>query len=112
MVRKSDFGLVFWIHLLVILFWYSCPFLFSWYWLLIGVAFSYLQGLFIGGCVLTYKQFGKNTDETFFRYYFNKLGIPLGKKVAKIIFFWIEPIFIFLVAVLWQVTFGNLPILI
>ena len=108
---KKEYGLFFWLHLAVILFWYVCPFLFSWYWLLIGVVYSYGQGFLINGCILTYKQFGKDTDETFLRYYLEKIGVHLTKKTAKLIFFWIEPIFIFLVAVVLQIVFGINPII-
>ena len=87
------------------------PFLFSWYWLIIGVVFSYGQGLMINGCVLTYAQFGKETDETFMAYYLRKIGINLDKKTAKLIFFWIEPIAIFSVALIWQLVLGFKPAL-
>jgi hypothetical protein len=108
---KKDYGIYFWLHLFVIVFWYVMPFLFSWYWLMFGVVFSYGQGLIINGCVLTYAQFGKGSDETFFAYYLRKIGINLNKKTAKLIFFWIEPIAIFSVALIWQLILGFKPAL-
>jgi hypothetical protein len=107
---KKDYGLIFWIHLLVILLWYISPLFLTWYWLLIGTAFSYLQGIIIGGCILSHKQFGEEADETFFRYYLNKLGLNMSKKTAKIIFFWLEPIIIPIIAFVIQIVFHHKPI--
>jgi len=108
---KKDFGSVFWIHLSVISLWYISPFFFSWYLLLIGTAFSYLQGIIIGGCVLSHKQFGKEADETFFRYYLNKLGLNISKRKAKIIFFWLEPVVIPVIAYVIQIILHFKPII-
>ena len=107
---KKDYGLIFWIHLLVILCWYISPLFFTWYLLLLGTAFSYLQGFVIGGCILSHKQFGKEADETFFRYYLNKLGLNISKNTAKIIFFWLEPIIIPVIAFIIQTVFHFKPI--
>ena len=109
---KKDYGYIFWIHLSIILFWYVTPFLFSWYWLIIGVVFSYAQGLMINGCYLTHAQFGKENDDTFWGYYLRKLGLKLDKKIAKIIFFWIEPLVVLLIALVWQMLLGFKPMLI
>ena len=107
---KNDYGSVFWIHLFVILLWYISPLFLTWYWLLLGTLFSYLQGIMIGGCVLSHKQFGKEADETFFRYYLNKLGLNMSKRVAKIIFFWLEPVAIPMIAFVIQTIFHFKPI--
>jgi len=107
---KKDYGPIFWTHLFVILLWYVSPLFITWYWLLFGTAFSYLQGIIIGGCILSHKQFGEEADETFFRYYLNKLGFNMSKKVAKIIFFWLEPIIIPIIAITIQMIFHYKPI--
>jgi hypothetical protein len=106
---KKDYGCIFGVHLSVILFWYVTPFLFSWYWLLMGVVFSYAQGVVFNGCVLTHAQFGKENDDTFWGYYLRKLGVKLDKKTAKIIFFWIEPWAVLLIALVWQLCLGFKP---
>lgn len=112
MAKQKDYGLIFWFHLAVILFWYVSPFLFSWYLLLFGVAFSYLQGIVLNGCVLTHKQFGKDNNITFWGYYLEKVGIKIKKETAKIIFFWLEPWIVLIVAFILQVLFKFKPILI
>jgi hypothetical protein len=107
---NNDYNSIFWTHRLVILLWYVSPLFFTWYWLLLGTAFSYLQGILIGGCILSHKQFGEEADETFFRYYLNKLGFNMSKKMAKIIFFWLEPIIIPVIAFVIQIVWHYKPI--
>lgn len=109
---NNDFGFIFGLHLSVIIFWYLTPILFSWYWLIIGVAFSYAQGFLINGCILTHAQFGKESQDTFWGYYLRKLGIGLNKKLAKIIFFWLEPLVVLLIALISQKYFSIVPFVI
>ncbi len=111
METKKDFGLIFWAHLLVILLWYISPLFLTWYWLLFGTALSYLQGIIIGGCILSHKQFGEDSGETFWRYYLNKLGLNMSKRAAKIVFFWLEPVAIPLIAFIIQDIYYVIPIL-
>ncbi len=108
-MQQNDYGKVFWLHLSVILLWYVSPLFISWNWLLIGTALSYLQGIIIGGCILSHEQFGKEADETFFRYYLNMMGLNMSKRTAKIIFFWLEPIVIPIIAILIQKVFHFSP---
>jgi len=107
---KNDYGFIFWLHLFVIFFWYITPFLFSWYWLIIGVIFSYMQGLLINGCILTHKQFGKENNDTFWGYYLRKININLSKETAKIIFFWLEPIVVLFMALVLQLSLNIKPL--
>jgi len=109
--NESEFGIIFWTHLFIIFGWYFSPFLISWYFVFLGVIFSYGQGLLINGCFLTHFQFGKQSDYTFWGYYLEKIGVKFSKRSLKIIFFWCEPIVIFLIAIFWQFVFGNLPFL-
>ena len=108
---KSDFGIIFWLHLFIILFWYASPLLISWQYMLIIVCFSYFQGILINGCVLTKMQYGKE-GSTFWAETLEKVGVKVNKKVFKIIFFWLEPIIVFVIGLIVQIIFNFKPILI
>jgi hypothetical protein len=110
-MANKDFGIFFWVHLLIIIFWHIGPFLVSWYFILIGVLLSYAQRALIGGCILTHAQLRNGGKKTFRGYYLEKLGIKVKSKTMRVIFPWIEPAVIFLIAILWQVTLGKAPLL-
>lgn len=111
MKTKSDFGLIFWIHLIIILFWYASPFLLTWYFMLIIVCFSYAQGILIKGCILTKAQYGEE-GTTFWAETLERMGIKVNKKVFMIIFFWLEPIIFFAIGLIVQLVFNFKPLLI
>ena len=66
MKKESDFGLIFWIHLIIILIAYLSPFLFKWQIVIIGAILLYAQEILIDGCILTHARFGKDKDMTFY----------------------------------------------
>ena len=103
---KKDFGLIFWIHLILILLVYVSPFLFSWKLILIGVLYIYFQEIFLKGCFLTYAQFGKDTDMTFYYRYLTLLGFKVNKKKLKFFMAWIMPWIILGIALIFQEVLG------
>ncbi len=69
MKNKNDFGLIFWIHLILIILVYASPFLFNFYIMIVLVLLYYLQIIIFNGCILTEKQFGKREYMTFYYHY-------------------------------------------
>ena len=67
---KKDFGLVFWIHLAIILLFYSSPFLFSWKVITGTIFLYYLQLLVFKGCVLTKVELESRGERRSFNYYY------------------------------------------
>ena len=108
---KKDFGLIFWIHLvLIILVWLS-PFLLSWYIILFFILLYHFQLFVFGDCILTKRQFkNRKRSETFYSYYLSKMGMRINKK--RLVFFldYVLPIILFFVSYVIQ-KFGFRPFL-
>ncbi len=109
--RPGDFGLVFWVHLAFILFFFVSPFLVSWKIILLIILLFYLQLRVFGGCVLTQKQFGKGpgANTSFYHYYLVKLGCNVEKRkvnrFVNLCLVWI----IFGIAFVWQIMLDKTP---
>jgi len=108
---QSDFGLIFYVHLVLILIAYSSPFLFRWQLILLGILFLYIQQIIFQGCLLTHAQFGKDPHMTFYYKYLTILGIKVNKKKLKFLMAWIMPFLVFLVSLLLQKIIGIKPLL-
>jgi hypothetical protein len=111
MKMKSNFGVIFWLHLFLILIAYSSPILFRWQLIFFGVLFLFLQQLLFQGCLLTSAQFGKDPDMTFYYRYLTLMGFRVNKKKLKFLMTWIMPIIVFLFAILLQKLLGIKPLL-
>lgn len=106
---KSDFGLIFWIHLVLIVFAYVSPFLVPWQWIILGVLALLVQQIVLRGCILTRVQFGKDPEMTFYYRYLTLLGFKVNKKRLKFLMAWVMPVIVFIGAVVWQVLLLNDP---
>jgi len=103
---KKDFGLIFLIHLILIILIYASPFLFSCKLILIGVLYIYIQEIFLKGCFLTHMQFGKDPEMTFYYEYLTMLGFKVNKRKLKFFMAWIMPLIILGFALIWQEILG------
>jgi len=97
---NNDFGIIFWLHLFIILLIYISPFLLSWKIVVLLVMLFYIQLLLCGNCILTIIQFKKNTS--FFYYYLSKLGFNVNKGKIDFILTYVMPLLILVVALIWQ----------
>jgi|SRR3989344_651997 len=112
MKHENDFGLIFWLHLAVILLIFASPLLVSWKVILSLIAVYYLQLLIFGGCILTKKQFkGADPDTTFYHYYLTKLGFNLGKRAVSNFVDYCLPWVVFSGALVWQIILSKLPLI-
>ena len=106
--QKNDFGLVFWVHLILLILIIASPFLFSLAVIIITIALFWIQFFIFGGCVLTFKQFGKTDPEmTFWYYLFTLLKLDVNKKKVKIAVRYILPFIIVVMTILWQSILGH-----
>ncbi len=112
MKTKSNFGLIFWIHLFFIIIAYASPFLLNWKIVLFGVILIYIQNFVFQGCLLTHAQFGKDPYITFYHKYLTLLGFRINKYKLKFFMAWIMPIIILLVAIIWQLILEISPLII
>ena len=109
-IIKGDFGLLFFIHLVLILTVYLSPLLIPWFFLLFILGYLVLQEFLIGGCLLSYAQFGYgNQREKFFSHYFKALGLQKYSRFIDIFFMWIMPGVILLLAFILQEFYGYEP---
>lgn len=105
------FGFIFWVHLVLILFAYSSPFLFSWKLIVIGVIVLFIQYSLIGGCVLNKIQFNNTKDTTFLYPYLKMLGFKkINPYKFKIFIRYYLPFILLFIAIIWQVIFNKNPI--
>ena len=109
--RGSDYGLIFWVHFLLVVMIYLSPFLFKWGIIVLFTVLYYLQLLIVGECVLTKIQFN-DKDITFYNYYLNKIGLRISRKKMSVILTFIIPVIILLITIIWQVTLKKTPLLI
>ncbi len=106
------FGLVFWIHLILVLFAYLSPFLFNWKLILLGIIILFIQYNLIGGCILNKIQFDKTKDITFLYPYLKMLGLNINPYKFKIFIRYYLPFILLLIAIIWQVLLNKAPLII
>jgi hypothetical protein len=106
---KGEYGLLFWVHVLLIILSYTSFLYVDWKLILVVTILLQLQYSFIGGCIVTHLQMGKDSNETFIWYYLKKLIKDLDPKKTKFIIRIIVPIIILLLAIILQVVYGLVP---
>jgi len=78
---RSDFGVIFWLHLFIILALFASPVLFPWTAVAFGMVLYYVQLAFVGDCILTKAQFTEHEPGFgFYEHYLLKLGIPVNRR--------------------------------
>jgi hypothetical protein len=106
---KREFGLIFWIHLFLILFSYLSFLYIDWKIIFIGVVLLQLYYFFRGGCDLTFKEFGKDKNITFVWYYLNKIFPKLDQRKTRYFVRFFLPIALILVSAYSQVVLDFKP---
>ncbi len=106
--KSSDFGIIFWIHLILIAMIYTAPLLFNWLFVLACVGLFYLQLMIFGDCILTKAQFHQKIA-SFHTYYLKKIGIHINQKKIKILRLLI-PTTLFLITLFWQIKLKRMPL--
>jgi len=113
MKKEKDYGLTFWIHLIITIPAYLSWILFSWVYVVIGVIVIKISYIIFGGCIFTIKEFGKEDDiTTFIGYYLEKWRIiRKNTKKTKWIIRNINPLIIALLAIIYQVILRLKPLI-
>ncbi|OGI90967.1 hypothetical protein A2911_00330 [Candidatus Nomurabacteria bacterium RIFCSPLOWO2_01_FULL_40_15] len=107
----KEFGLIFWVHLFLIIFFYLSFLYIDWRIILSGIILLQIYYLLRGGCDLTFIQFGDDKNTTFVWYYLHKFLPNLNKKTTKIFIRYIIPSIIFLASFLLQEFIGYIPLI-
>ena len=111
---KNDYGLIFWIHLLVILAYLITPFVLGWQWILLIVALFYVQNFFFKNCILTKAQLDNRGDvdeseKNFYAYYFKKMSPKVDPRWVKKYFAYSLMWTVFTISLIWQLVFSHQP---
>lgn len=102
-MKTKEFGLIFWIHLALIMCVLASPFWLSWKIILVCIALYYLQILIFKNCILTIIQFNtKDHNDSFYSHYLNRLGFRVNKHKLRIFLDYILPWLLFLIAITIQ----------
>lgn len=109
--KVKYFGLIFWLHLIIILFACFSPFLFSWEIIVVVSILLFIQYYLIGGCVLNKMQFDDIKDVVFLYRYLRMLGLKLNRYKFKIFIRYILPFILLFIAIIWQIILNNPPLL-
>jgi len=107
--KQKDFGLIFFIHLFLIILFYLSPFLVNWKIVTLTVVLILLQYKFLGDCIFTKAEF-KDKDKGFFEHYLKKIGINISKKQVDFLSIYVVPILLPLAAIIWQVLLKHKPL--
>ena len=106
MKKHDDFGLLFWIHLILILLVWASPFLLGWKVILFFIILYYVQITLFKECLLSREQFnGKKERTIFYHYYLGMMGIKVDKENARIFVDYVVPWIIFILAIVLQIVF-------
>jgi hypothetical protein len=111
---KTDYGLIFWTHLLVILAYLITPFVLGWQWIFLIVVLFYLQDKLFKNCVLTKAQLDGREDmeeyeKSFYAYYFKKAGLKINVRWVKKHFAFSLMWTIFAISLIWQLILSYQP---
>ena len=107
---KREFGLIFLLHLIIILLCLSSPFWLNWKIVLLGGLLLELQYAILGGCILSRFELGK--DVPFWYYYLSKMfpGVRFNLRQGEMVGHFMS-IIVVLIAWLVQEFGGIVPLI-
>ncbi len=108
---KKEFGLWFWIHVLLLIPAYLSPLLISWKIITFGVFLLQIQYWIIDGCILTHIEMGKDKNETFIWYYLRKIYPNLNSKTTKFVIRVIVPVLLITIGFILQTKLEFRPLI-
>ncbi|EKD23774.1 MAG: hypothetical protein ACD_81C00185G0012 [uncultured bacterium] len=108
---KKEFGLLFWIHILLLIPAYLSPLFIDWKLIVIGIVILQIQYWVIDGCILTHLEMGKDKNETFIWYYLSKRYPNINPKRTKFVIRVIVPVALVMAGFFLQTKFGLEPLI-
>ncbi len=111
--KHHDFGVLFWLHFLLIITFWLLPFLVNIKLVVVSCVFYYAQRVILGPCILTKMQFQDHALDTgFYYYYITRLGFKINKEKLDFFVEILLPWVILFITLIWQFIFQMKPILI
>lgn len=108
---KKEFGVYFWMHILLLIPAYTSFLFVDWKIILIVVILLQIQYSVLGGCILTHLEMGSDKNETFIWYYLRKIYPSLNPRKTKFVIRIIVPLTILVLGLLFQIKLGFIPII-
>lgn len=108
---KKEFGLWFWVHILLLVPAYFSPLFFDWKFIILGVIILQIQYLMVNGCVLTHLEMGKDKNQAFIWYYLRKILPNLNAQKTKFVVRFVVPVFLITIGFLLQTKWGWKPLI-
>jgi len=108
---RKEFGLIFWIHLILIILSYLSFLYIDWKLIFLGVALLQIYYSLRGGCDLSFAEFGDDRDTTFVWYYLRKRLPNLNQKTTKIFVRHIFPILLIVISFISQEIMNFIPLI-
>jgi hypothetical protein len=107
----KEFGVYFWVHLILLPIYYLSFILFHWKIVLLIAILIPLQYALLGGCFLTILEFEEQRKNTgYFHYYLKKAGLNFKKRTIGILSV-VMPWVILGLALFWQLVLKKRPLL-
>jgi hypothetical protein len=107
--QQAEYGLIFWLHLVALVFMITAWAFLSWWWLVIGEVLLQVQ-YFTVGCVLSKAEF-EDEKEACVPYYLDKWGIMKNKDLSRRLVRDVLPWLVIAFALIWQIGLGFKPLL-
>lgn len=107
----KDFGLLFWVHLLLIFLAYMSPFFVDWILILAGVMLVRIQFWELGGCILTKWEMGGRSHKEFIYYYVKKIWPHVKHDTIENIFHRGIPLALVILSFIMQVVYTYVPVI-
>lgn len=102
-MNHKDFGILFYLHLVIILMIYTSPFYIPWPVILFFIFLYYIQITYVGNCVISRLEFKeKIRNTTFYSHYLQKLGFPVNKDKLRMFLDYVMPWVILSIALMYQ----------
>jgi|SRR3989344_3181789 len=108
---NKNFGVVFWVHLVLIIFLWLSPLWADWILIVTGIIALHLYWRIFKGCHLTKLEVGNDEDNTFYFFYLSKYLPDLQKKVVKLWVRYYIPIILILIAYIIQEVYFYTPVI-
>lgn len=109
-MNKKEFGILFWIHLLLLVPAYFSPLFVDWKIIVLGAVVLQIQYWVLKGCILTHMEMGKDENKTFTWHYLQKIFPSLNPQKTKFVVRYVVPLFLVAAGILLQGVFGLKPL--
>ena len=112
MQTHKDFGLIFWLHLALIIAVCISPFVLDWKIIIFFTGLYYLQLMIFGSCILSMIEFKSGEKrKSFFHHYLARFGFEFDQRKLLLILDYVVPTVVIVTALVLQLKLHYNPLL-